>query len=205
MSSTVFDEFDDFTTVLDTSDVNPDELDSGGMVDEEGWYHAIVNKVERFAEEGKLKNLRVDFQVCPGVKSKQKGKMLFHRIYLEGWKTKPSEGVPGETGPLTQGGKKSLLRFAVGMGLIQKEQVGSPKLAIPWSLLEGRQAVINVKKEPRKDQATGKENGQFEFRINYGEVYPVHHEKVKDVPKDPEFLALAAASGGDGGGDLDDI
>ena len=197
--------FDDDDTTFDTSGVSPDELDSGGMIDEEGYYHCICNGVTKFAEEGKLKNLRVDFQVCPGVDSPQKSRMMFHRVYLQGWKDRPAEGVAGVAGPLSAGAMKSLLRFAIGMNLIKKEDIGSTKLSIPWHLLEGRQAVIHVKKEKKTDAKTGKEiPGQFECRIAYGEVYPVDHERVASVKKDPDFLALAGASGGDGS-ELDDI
>lgn len=184
--------FSDEETLFDTSEVSADELDSGGLVDKPGHFHMMVNGVQmiRPEKESDLPAIRVDMQVLADSKTGQKGKMLFHKIYLRS--RDPDDPERKKVIPLSKGSMKAVLRFAVGMGLITKEQIGSPSLRIPWHMLDGKQCVAKVAMEPRKKD--GKETGEHDARIPYGEVYDPRDERMSSVEKDPEAMALLAAT-----------
>lgn len=204
-------EEDELVFNMDASDVKPEDIDhGGGLVDQEGNYHFVCNGVTKFKEDGKLPNVRVDFQCAAGDHEKQVNKMLFHRIYLASWQTKPNKdkGIEGVLAPLSTESKKILLRFSIGMGIISKEDCGNANLRIPFNLLPGRQMCCKVKKEQKKD-SDGKKIEEFDFRIPYGEVYPVNHPSVEKTPKDGELVSVAPPPVGNADpnkpGEFDDI
>jgi hypothetical protein len=190
MSSDAFD--DDLMVSVDTTEVTPEDLASrGGGVDDDCKCHLFCQGVQMFREEGKVPNIRVDFKVVACDKPKQVGKMYFHRVYLQ-----TKDKLTGQPGPISAESKKILLRFARGMELITDADLGKPNTPIPFHLLQGRQCCAHVKREAKKDETTKAViPGEFDYRVNFGEFFPVHHEVVQDYPKDPEVLAMSMPSG----------
>lgn len=173
---------DPLDEVLDTDGMSGEDLDGGGGIcDKEGWYHVTVLNIDKNEDEGKLPHYFFGLQILAGDHEDQAGKMIYHRIFNKSW-IDSSDHDKGMKEP-SEGSKKMKLRFAAGLGLISKEDIGKPNLRIPWSEADGVQAVCKVVKESRGDDPN-----KFDFRIPYSEIYQVNDPKVENVPKDQEAL-----------------
>lgn len=195
---------------------SPDEFYSGNRVSKEGYFHVngtglTLNKFD--ADKKKLPSVDIDLQVLDGSDfegnqlADQKDKVINHRIYLAGWEDKEN----GVTKPLDDRQQKGIRAFAYAFGLISETDLGKKDVKIPFHLIDGRQAVVKVKRDDDWNDAQGNvKKGSLKISWN-NDAWPVTHERVKDVHKDREALSLivgmdAGGGGGAGGGsDLDDI
>ena len=203
MSEGVFNDSDDG---FDLGNITPEDLASkGGMVTEECKAHLAVEKAQQFSEPGKMPHWLIVFRVVAADKPTQVNKFVYHRVYTA---TKDKETK--QPGPLSDESKKIVARFARGMELISDSDLGKPGRFMFSSLgtLVGRQCCVQIKKEQRRDQDTNAKIDEYDYRIPFGEVFPVTHEFVADWPKDPEYLAMAMAARPSSGGttvDVDDV
>lgn len=193
-----------------------DEFYSGNRVTKEGFYHVngtglTLHKFD--AEKKKLPMVEIDLQVLDGSDlegnqlTEQKDKVINHRIYLAGWEDK----LNGVTKPLDDRQQKAIRAFAYAFGLISEADLGKKDVKIPFHLIDGRQAVVKVTREKEwEDDKGNMQKGGLKIAWN-NDAWPVTHDRVKDVHKDREALALIvgmsdAGGGASGGGsDLDDI
>lgn len=176
-----------------------DDLDKGGMVDKEGWYHFEVSDVEEeletLTDKGQPKAPALCFHLTvlesvPG--QSPAGSRLFHRVRFGSL-----QGDPPTVGPPAEGSVKAGLRFGVGLGLFEYRDVdgrgvtvdkatGSTKIGWKSFLAaKGRQIVAKV----TMSLETGKYKSRAE--ISYGVCYPLDDPAVSDVPKNRQ-AALAA-------------
>lgn len=178
----VFDSEADLDATFDTTGTSADDLNSGGIVTEECKAHLLVVNVKKEAKEGKVPCLVFDLQVMASDKPKQKGKFVYHRVYLK-------KGVYTGEGkdrkmidlePISEGSLKAVLRFALGLSLITPDDIGKKDLKIPWSKATGQQCMSELRLGQEND------NGKKYIGIQYGEVFPVGDERVKDWPRDAE-------------------
>ncbi len=197
---------DELDMDLDTSGFGPEDAKpstSGGACDKAGHYHVVCNGIKKEGGDNKTPCLRLDLQILAGEHDDQIGKMIFHRVYTAKAK-RSKEGQFEGLEPLTEGGKRMLLRCAAGFGLISPEDVGSGSVRIPWSQIEMRQAIVQVSAEDRTDMKTGQVTGK-DFKISFGNIWPIGHEDVANVPTDAEALAQLTGGAGVGGANVDDI
>lgn len=211
MATDVYAEQEVITFDLDGGAVeSPDEFYSGNRVSREGYFHFACDGIERKQEEGKLDHLQIDLRVLDGNDMDGKrledqiDKTLVHRLYLERWVSKPTKDDPvGEKGPLEEKALKGLRAFAYAFGLISEEQLAQPNVRIPFHQIAGRQAVGKVQREDDWADSDGNQKkGQLKVSWN-NDFWPVNHERVKDVSKDREALALLGITGGASGGATD--
>lgn len=187
---------------IDTDGMTEEEVMSGGTggaVDRAGWYHLQVARVTKYDDEGKLPCLRVDMQVVGAnpENADQIGKYIYHRLYLRSWQDEGKTII----GPLKDGAKKGLLRFALGMEIADKSLLGTPQFQVCWGLLEGRQCVAEVKEEEseitRNVDGNKVKEKKKEYRIPWNEVYPVSSEQSQNVALSEDHLALLDQGGFD--------
>lgn len=209
-------ELDSFSS-FDTEGVDVDSLTSGGSVAAPGRYHFEVTDIK--VEDGqpyedessgvqrykKTPAIVFYMTVLPAeygteAEKAQRGKIHFHRVYVRKL-TRGEDGsdTPDELGPPSEGALKSILRFALGLGIISDTDIGRSDTKIPWSRAENAQCCGELKKEKLTNKQ--KERGLKErLQINYGEVYQPDDERVADWPKDEEALALYLSERDSGGG-----
>lgn len=171
---------------FDTTGTTADDLNSGGVVTKECHAHLLIANVKKETKEGKVPCLAFDMQVLAADQADQKGKFVFHRINLRKgvYEEKTSKLI--DTEPLTEGAMKSLLKFALGLGLITADQIGTKDLRVPWSQAAGRQCMSHLRRGSEYDDKKTGEKKPGQIGIQFGEVYPVDDERVKDWPKDAE-------------------
>lgn len=202
MSDIYDDEIDQGMIIdLDTEGLDEEAVKKGGggnLVDAEGMFHVTCNAIERQAEDDKLQQFKLDLQVLNGTVPEQSEKMLYHWLYLESWQDKKK----GIKKPLSEASIKSLAKFALAFGLITPADLNKKNTRIPFHLIEGRQAIVKVKKETRKDDSG---ETQTNYRIPFNDAWHVTDPEVENVPKDAEALSLLRDAGalGDGGGPVD--
>lgn len=203
-----------FFDAEETPDLNAESAHQGGTVSKEGWYHFHVAGIKPIAAEpatketdGKLPQLRVDLQVLAGTEESEKNRYVYHYLYFQGWED--SKDHTKGTKPLNKDQHEGIKTFAHAFGLISDADL-EKKIRIPLHLLEGRQAIGRVQKDVYQ--------GRTSFKVKFNnDFYPIGHGKVRDVPKDPEALALLGltlpdsngsgngASGAENGGGETDI
>lgn len=172
--------------VLDTEGTSADDLDSGGFVTEECKAHLLVTDVKKEAKEGKVPCIVLMMQVQAADKDGQKGKFCSHRINLKkavySGEGKDKKMIDME--PLSDGAKKSLLKFALGLELIQASDIGKKDLRIPWSQANGRSCMSHLRhgSEYEKDGKMVKGS----VGVQFGEVFPMNDERCADWPRDTE-------------------
>lgn len=165
-----------FDLDIDSSDIDANQLDAGGSVNREGWYHFEITDLRRDGEEGKTPSLVFICQVLAGKPDDQVGKKLYHRLYLS----------------QKEGGRRIILKFACGLGLITREQITDTQTRIPFSLSVGRQFVAEVKLEkgtPYDDADGVKQMGKDRYVIPFSQIYDPLDEAVANVPKDSDAIA----------------
>lgn len=178
---------------IDTTDVTTDSMYSGAGVNKAGYYHVTASGVEVFKEEGKLPYVKVDLKVEEGDNKDQINKMIYHKIYVKKWADKEKT----ELAPLEKKQMEGIAKFAYAFGLITDEQLGNPKTNIPLHLIDGHQAIVEVRQDNdwTDSEGTQRKGG---FKIPFNNAWPVHHDRVRDVPKNLEILSMAvnAVAGG---------
>lgn len=202
---------DDLNVKLDGGQVeSADDLYSGNRVTKEGYYHVTCTGISKEAKEGKLPTLKIDLMVLDGTDFDgkqlvdQHEKSLTHRIFLAGWTDKAKT----EQAPLDDKKMKGIRAFAYAFGLIPEADLVKSNVAVPFQLIEGRQAVVKVQREDEwTDDKGHSQKGGLKISWN-NDAWPVGHDRVKDVHKNREALSLlvgAGAAAGGGDSDLDDI
>lgn len=185
MAKDAFAAEDELDTSFDTSGTTADDLNSGGVVVKECHAHLVVANVKKEAKEGKVPCLVFDMQVLAD-DAGQKGKFVFHRINLfKGiYKEVDKKNVLIDKEPLSEGALKSLLKFALGLELIAPEDIGKKDLKIPWSKAPGKHCMSHLRHGSDYEKDGEKKKGQI--GIQFGEVFPLSDERVKDWPRDTE-------------------
>jgi hypothetical protein len=187
---------------LDGSDVDESCLKGGGnVVDEECACHFVCNGCTVERSDGQLPSIRVDLMVVASDKPTQLNKIVYQRLYFGKWETGPDGKKTKNMLPAEAKQKGRALTFFGRLRLIDpKEAIGNPNFQIPLHLAAGLQCCGWIKKEQRKDKEGKPVEGQFDYRLPYGDIWPVDDPHVERIPKNPEYLAMAAAAGGFGGG-----
>lgn len=170
------------------------DLESGGLVETEGWYHFEVSDVkahlESIKEDGSenTPNILFTLTVLHSLKGQSPANSrLFHRVYV---------GSKGGGAP-ADGSIKSMIVFGCGLGLLKQverdgrkvavdAQTGQPKLSVAmWLRAKGLQCVGKVEKEEDK-------SGQYKprFVLPFGRVYQPNDDRVAHVAKNTDALKL---------------
>lgn len=189
---------------IDSTGIEMESIYKGGgnTVNKEGSYHFNILSVTLEREEGKVPSVKLDCQVLAGDHPDQVDRMVYHRIRMAkgDWKDGKLAGLE----KLDERGIKKVVRWAVTLGLVDESEVGG-KLRPNWKLAEGRQFIGKVGINEYEDKKTGQKKQSFE--IAWGEnVWPINHEDVAGVPKDPNALAMITGGAGIGSGvDVSDI
>lgn len=183
---------------FDSSDVDEKDLETSGFVDQEGWYHFEITKVDLhlglLTEDGKentphilvtCKSLLGGRGISPAAS------VLWHRIYVG-----QKDGSPAK-----QGSIDSMMRFGIGCGLLKwgkKQNPDGTEKAVPvlsstgstkfkpidWKNAVGGQFIAQVLKEKQAADSTYKPK----FAIPMGRAYRPDHPDVSHVPKNIEAL-----------------
>jgi hypothetical protein len=183
---------------FDSSDVDESNLDTSGVLDQEGWYHFEVTKVDLILglidENGKenTPKIKVTCKSLNNVRGQSPpGSVLWHDIYV---------GAKGG-GPAKQGSIDAMFRFGVGVGLMKwtKKQnadgtekavlvlASNGSVKVPpavWKTIVGAQFVAQVQKEKPAEGSTHKAG----FKIPMGKAYRPDHPDVSHVQKNVEAL-----------------
>lgn len=171
---------------------NEDEIYKGGnSVEKEGTYHVIVESVadENAEEQEKLRNVNVVLEILQGTEPDQIQKKVYHRLYLAKW-TDNKDHTKGQEA-VSKGSMKNIIRFAMAFGILDSADIGSDT-TIPFHALAGRQAIVEVRKEADRegeDKDGNKKTFKGQFKIPFSNAWPLNHEAVVGVPKDPTALA----------------
>lgn len=201
--ATVFDDeqFADLNLEFDASDVSEDSLWTGGMVSKPGFYHVSGGNVSmEKGDDNSLKHLQLEMIVLDGTEESEINKRLYHRIYLEGWEKRPEGDEPGVKKGLDKKQQQGIIAFAFAFGLVSKDAFGK-QMKVPFHMFEGSQAVVKVSEDEYFDR-NGQKKKSFKMAWN-NDCWPVWHDRVRDVPKDAESLAMLGGIGGSGGDQTD--
>ena len=183
---------------FDSSDIDEKELDTSGVLDQEGWYHFEVTKVDLHLglldENGKdnTPHINVTCKSLNSVKGQSPaGSVLWHKIFI---------GAKGG-GPAKQGAIDSMFRFGVGVGLLKWTTKSNPdgtsknvlvlastgSTKVPpavWKTIVGAQFIAQVQKEKQQEGS----NYKPQFKIPMGKAYRPDHPDVSHVQKNVEAL-----------------
>jgi hypothetical protein len=183
---------------FDSSDVDEKDLETSGFIDQEGWYHFEITKVELHLgllnEEGKENTPHI-LVTCKSLASARGispvGSVLWHRIYV----------AQKDGGPAKQGSIDSMMRFGIGCGLLKWGKKTNPdgsEKAVPvlastgsvkfkpvdFKAVVGAQFIAQVQKEKQAADSTYKPK----FAIPMGRAYRPDHPDVSHVAKNVEAL-----------------
>ena len=183
---------------FDSSNVDENDLDTSGLLDQEGWYHFEVTKVEMelgLIDADNKENTPHIVVTCKSLNTVRgqspPGSVLWHRIYV---------GAKGG-GPAKQGSIDSMFRFGIGCGLFKWHKIqnadGSTKsvpvlattnsqkfpLAV-WKSVVGAQFIAQVVKEKQQEGS----NYKPKFVLPMGKAYRPDHPDVSHVQKNVEAL-----------------
>jgi len=190
--------------VIDTSgfgveDATPSQ--GGASCNKPGMYHVHVKDVKKEGslepdEKGNFKTpcIRLDLEILAGTNEDQVGKVIYHRVY-QAKATRDRDGKTVGFEGLTDKSREQYFRTAFQLGVMDEADIGKDKATVRWSQVQGRQCVVRVDKDEEDDfKNPGKK--RTVYRINFGNFWNVHHEDVKDVPKDPETIQFAGNAAG---------
>lgn len=192
MARDAFAAADELDETVDSSFTSGDDLNSGGTVTEECKVHMVVQHVKKEAKEGSVPRLKFDLQVLASDKSAMKNKFVYHSINLKKGVYENQTGKLIDLEPCSEGAEKMKLRFALGLGLIRKEDIGKKDLRIPWSQAVGKHCLCDLKRGQQiEDKTTGEKKPGY-VGIPFGEVFPLDDEKCKDWPRDTDAAGSAS-------------
>jgi len=183
---------------FDSSDVDEKELDTSGILDQEGWYHFEITKVDLvlglLGDDGKENTPHINV-TCKSLNSVRgqspAGSVLWHKIFV---------GAKGG-GPPKQGSIDSMFRFGLGVGLMKWGKKTNPdgtekailvlasngSTKVPpavWRTAVGAQFIAQVQKEKQQEGS----NYKPQFKIPMGKAYRPDHPDVSHVQKNVEAL-----------------
>ncbi len=185
---------DPFSTSGSTSEATKDDAHKGGGgagVSKPGMYHVMVESVE-FNAQDKTPNVRAIMKVLSGTEESEIDKRFYHRIYFKKADTEEKE----------QKRFLAMVTFLFEFGVLaESEAFGKENVVITKAMferLEGCQAIVKVQLEKAseyKDKDTGEmKMGKDSYKILWNnDVWNIHHEHVKDVPKDWAIANYAPA------------
>jgi len=220
---TVFNPFDE-ENEYDTSDTSEETIHDGGggIVEKDGHYHVrcfevIYHPAEASKEEdgeivkAKLPQAEVKLEVLNGTEPTEVGKKIYHTIYLAGWEVKPTKSDPacGVMKPLEGRQLAGLLAFLHAFGTVDGSVFGKESITLELGMierLENLTAIVKVQLEEQNEEVINPKTGKpYEPRHKIcwnTDAWPVGHEKVKDVPVDPDESQYG---GGSGDAPIDDM
>jgi hypothetical protein len=185
---------DPFTLGGSTAEKTKDDAHKGGGgggVSKPGMYHVTVESVE-FKPEDEKPNVKIIMNVLSGTEESEFGKRIYHYIYFNKLETEESE----------QKRFFALVVFLNAFGVIPDEEAfGRENVIITKTMLErleGCQAIVKVvyeKPSEYVDKKTQEKKMRKEsWKIAWNnDVWNIHHEHVKDVPKDWEMANMIPA------------
>lgn len=148
-------------------------------------------------ESGDLRCVNVQFRILDGDNLDQKGRSVWRRIQLETWANHADhrEGrVPFD--PTDEKGKRrieGIVAAFYALGIITAEDVRKGRPRITAKALEQAELWQCVVKVSEPDEYSDR------CRIKWdSDIFPVDHERVKNVPKDGAALAEFRANTGTG-------
>lgn len=170
----------------------------GGGIGKAGWYMFVVDA----AEESDV-NAKLECSVVSGDHEEEKGHKLTHFVNFFGSDPSKQKTV-----------NRMMFDWAEAMGLVEKttgkvftpelrEQLVNSAAEVEFDFGEatGHAFVAKVDLEPYKGndpEKKAKYEGRMFPRIAFDVYHPLH-DKVKDVPKDPDIMGMYGG-GSDGGG-----
>lgn len=155
-----------------TENTDFETIDAGGKGVLPGWYHCVIDSVE-LEDDGKHNPaIKFNLAILAGEKPAEIGKKHTERLYL------------------TKANKKRQAIFAKRLGLIKPEHAGK-FVTVDWDECIGKQVCCQVEEEDYTDKDGKKKKSS---KVAYAGIYDVADEKVKDVPKDQESLAIAGSA-----------
>lgn len=186
-----FDVDEELNQTLTSAGHTAESVEGDSQLNKPGYYAFEIEELDREAKQGKTPCIRFDMRIHGGVTSDgckvekggkgeaQLNRILFHRMYTE------ARGGAR----LSDGATRITLRFALGLGLITREQIGDPKMTIRWSQARGVRGIVQVMRE---DDPDGKRGPQF--KVAFGQVWPLDHPDVAEVPRPAEWGGKATAT-----------
>ena len=185
---------DPFTMRGSTSEATKDDAHKGGggaSVAKPGMYHVMVESVEFNPNDG-TPNVRAIMKILSGTEESEIDKRIYHRIYFKEADTEEKE-------------KKrflSMVAFLFEFGVLsESEAFGKDDVVLTkpmFERLEGCQAIVKVQLEKGTEYVDKKDGktkmGKDSYKILWNnDVWNIHHEHVKDVPKDWSIANYAPA------------
>ena len=201
---------DPFSTSGSTVDKTKDDAHKGGGgagVAKAGMYHVTVESVEfNPPTADSSANVRAIMAILSGTEESEFGKKVYHHLYMGKADTEEKE----------QKRFMSLLTFLFEFGTIAEgDAFGKENVVITKKMfenLEGCQAIVKVqldKAREYKDRKSGEmKMGKDSYKILWNnDVWNIHHDFVKDVPKDWDMANMIPAprTAGELAADLNDI
>jgi len=197
-------EFDPFSqeNEYDTSETSEETIHEGGggTVNKDGMYHVrcfeVVYHPAEAAKEvdgeeikAKLPQAEVKLEVLNGTEPSEIGKKLYHTLYIAGWEDKET----GVMKPLEGRQLAGFLAFCHAFGTVDGSVFGKESITLELGMIERLEdltAVVKVQLEEKNEKVINPKTGKpYEPRHKIcwnTDAWPVGHEKVKDVPKDPD-------------------
>ncbi len=216
-------EFDPFASDYSTENADKETIHEGGGggVQLDGRYHVIVEKSEYLAAsvEGddedaddyarSLPMVKVQMSVLGGEHESEKGKKIFHRVFLGSWKDDSGNDTKkaGRINPLGEKQLHGTLAFLHAFGVIGDDAFGQSTFKLSLDMferLENTQAIVRVSMSEERTNAKTGQVYKPSAQMWNNDAWPLGHEKVSDVPRDHE-AANYVTSGEVSSDDLDDI
>ena len=167
--------FDLGTLTMNTAGVDEGVVEdqSNNFINDEGFYWFLVNGIKPHRNEaGRIYAVQVSMTCVsgcePGEKSeKQVGRQLFHFINLQ---KKDGTSISSKVVGFN-------VRFAYGLGLVAKEDIGKPSLNIQWARALNSLVVVEVEKEEPNEY--NKQKGRY--RVSYGKSFQPTDPRMADI------------------------
>jgi len=194
-------------TTENTTQEDAQKGSGGAGVSKEGFFHVTVDSVSFKIEADKKPHVLVMMKVLAGEakNADQVGKIIYKRMFPQTLEEEEKE----------QKRIAGLASFFYQIGVMtEAEAFGNANFVINkkhFEHLEGCQAFAKVSKRAARkyeDKKTGEmKDGRESFEVWDTDVWNLHHEKMKDVPRDWEMSQLVGApsSGNQMADDLDGV
>ena len=176
----------------------------GGGIGQAGWYHFMVEEAEETETNAKLV-----CSVATGDHPEEKGKKYTHFVNFFASDPNDEQKQSVVTRMMFDWCEALMLEEKITKRIFTpavREEMVKAKADVEFDFSEamGRQFVAKVVLEPYKGKDAEKKAqyaGRMFPRIAYDVFHPLH-EKVKNVPKDPDLMSVfgGGASGGGAGG-----
>lgn len=159
----------------------------GGGINEPGTYHVVINDVrEGETSQGKpIDGLTIMVEVLAGTVNGQANKTRSEALFTPSMKDIERETQSGEPGMA----RKKLAALFIATNIMDPNQLGK-SVSVDTAKMVGQQCVITFAHQMERD-GEGKYTIATKYiQISYSDIFHVDDPAVKDVPKNPEALAL---------------